>query len=189
MNPLSGTETLSRRSQPPLFRQTISGALRTFVHWYNQEHRHSGVRYVTLAQRHAGQDGPCLPPTTRSTRTHDNATHNTEVDRPATGHQLASSPSIRSATSSSGRQPHKFSFPVRSASLLSRPDSAAPTNGAQRRRRQSHPQPRAARPVAREHGEDGEHRTFSEVSTVVHSSSVGSPHLRTSVPQAQRHRR
>ncbi|BAP87814.1 integrase catalytic subunit [Burkholderiales bacterium GJ-E10] len=27
-----------------------------FVHWYNNEHRHSGIRYVTPAQRHAGQD-------------------------------------------------------------------------------------------------------------------------------------
>jgi putative transposase len=27
-----------------------------FVHWYNHEHRHSGIRYVTPAQRHAGAD-------------------------------------------------------------------------------------------------------------------------------------
>jgi hypothetical protein len=27
-----------------------------FVHWYNDEHRHSGIRYVTPGQRHAGQD-------------------------------------------------------------------------------------------------------------------------------------
>ena len=27
-----------------------------FVHWYNQEHRHSGIRYVTPNQRHAGED-------------------------------------------------------------------------------------------------------------------------------------
>src|SRR4051794_39993701 len=27
-----------------------------FVHWYNEEHRHSAIRYVTPAQRHAGQD-------------------------------------------------------------------------------------------------------------------------------------
>jgi putative transposase len=27
-----------------------------FVHWYNLEHRHSGIRYVSPAQRHAGQD-------------------------------------------------------------------------------------------------------------------------------------
>lgn len=27
-----------------------------FVAWYNQEHRHSGIRYVSPAERHAGQD-------------------------------------------------------------------------------------------------------------------------------------
>jgi hypothetical protein len=31
-----------------------------FVHWYNHEHRHSGIRYVTPAQRHAGQDRDLL---------------------------------------------------------------------------------------------------------------------------------
>jgi transposase InsO family protein len=31
-----------------------------FVQWHNDEHRHSGIRYVTPAQRHAGQDGPVL---------------------------------------------------------------------------------------------------------------------------------
>jgi transposase InsO family protein len=33
---------------------------RRFVHWYNHEHRHSGIRYVTPAQRHTGQDGAML---------------------------------------------------------------------------------------------------------------------------------
>ena len=28
----------------------------TFVHWYNHEHRHSAIRFVTPEQRHAGQD-------------------------------------------------------------------------------------------------------------------------------------
>ena len=32
---------------------------RGFVQWYNHEHLHSGIRYVTPAQRHAGQD-TCL---------------------------------------------------------------------------------------------------------------------------------
>jgi len=27
-----------------------------FVHWYNFEHRHSGIKYVTPAQRHDGED-------------------------------------------------------------------------------------------------------------------------------------
>ena len=31
-----------------------------FVHWYNHEHRHSGIRYVTPAQRHAGMDRDVL---------------------------------------------------------------------------------------------------------------------------------
>lgn len=31
-----------------------------FVHWYNEEHRHSAIHFVTPAQRHAGQDGALL---------------------------------------------------------------------------------------------------------------------------------
>ena len=31
-----------------------------FVHWYNVEHRHSGIRYVSPAQRHAGHDHAIL---------------------------------------------------------------------------------------------------------------------------------
>jgi len=31
-----------------------------FVRWYNLEHRHSGIRYVTPAERHAGQDREIL---------------------------------------------------------------------------------------------------------------------------------
>ena len=32
--------------------------------------------------------------------------------------------------------------------------------------------------VAREHGKDGEHRTFSAASTAAHSAPVGGSHLR-----------
>ena len=31
-----------------------------FVHWYNEDHRHSGIRYVSPAQRHAGEDHAIL---------------------------------------------------------------------------------------------------------------------------------
>ena len=31
-----------------------------FVQWYNFEHHHSGIRYVTPAQRHAGEDRDIL---------------------------------------------------------------------------------------------------------------------------------
>jgi putative transposase len=31
-----------------------------FVHWYNEAHRHSAIRHVTSAERHAGQDTAIL---------------------------------------------------------------------------------------------------------------------------------
>jgi hypothetical protein len=31
-----------------------------FVHWYNVDHRHSGIRYVSPEQRHSGQDQAIL---------------------------------------------------------------------------------------------------------------------------------
>jgi len=31
-----------------------------FVHWYNEDHRHSGIRYVSPQQRHCGQDRAIL---------------------------------------------------------------------------------------------------------------------------------
>jgi putative transposase len=37
-------------------RQWVGG----FVHWYNHEHRHSAIRFVTPAQRHAGLDAEML---------------------------------------------------------------------------------------------------------------------------------
>ena len=32
----------------------------TFVQWYNHEHRHSAIKFVTPAQRHAGEDHAIL---------------------------------------------------------------------------------------------------------------------------------
>ena len=32
----------------------------TFVHWYNHEHQHSGLKYVTPAERHDGKDHEIL---------------------------------------------------------------------------------------------------------------------------------
>ncbi|QIZ45888.1 hypothetical protein DWV07_02765 [Dickeya zeae] len=31
-----------------------------FTRWYNETHRHSGIRYVTQDQRHRGEDTPVL---------------------------------------------------------------------------------------------------------------------------------
>jgi len=32
----------------------------TLVRWYNEEHRHSAIKFLTPAQRHAGLDGALL---------------------------------------------------------------------------------------------------------------------------------
>ena len=132
-----------------------------FVQWYNHEHRHSGIRYVTPAQRHAGQDGRRArrPPRGLPERT-ANATRNAGVGRPATGRRSASSRSIRSATLivQAARSQIQLSGSIGEPAFPSRPGSAQATernagdgrSGATR----SHAQRTS---FAREHGEDGEH--------------------------------
>jgi hypothetical protein len=34
--------------------------VKRFIHWYYHEHRHSGIRFVTPAQRHQGLDKSLL---------------------------------------------------------------------------------------------------------------------------------
>jgi putative transposase len=159
-----------------------------FVKWYNNDHHHSGIRYVTPAQRHAGQDGPVLA-----------ARHAVYQDARRRNPQRWSGPTrnwtpvgvvtlnperdavVRAATSQI-----QLSGSIGEPAFPSRPGSAEATE-----RNEGDGRSRATRSHAqrREHGEDGEHRTFSAGSTVAHSSPVGSPHLSTSTPQAQRHRR
>jgi hypothetical protein len=162
-----------------------------FVHWYNQEHRHSGIRYVTPAQRHAGQDGPLLAArhavyqdarqrnpqrwsgSTRDWKPVGAVTLNPERDTV-----------VRAATSQI-----QLSGSIGEPAFPSRPGStqAAARNAGDGRSADTRSHAQSA--LAHEHGEDGEHRTFSAVSTAAHSAPVGAPDLRKSKPQAQRHRR
>ena len=149
-----------------------------FVQWYNHEHRHSGIRYVTPAERHTGQDGPLLA-----------ARHAVYQDARQRNPQRWSGPTrnwtpvgvvtlnperdavVRAATSQI-----QLSSSIGEPAFPSRPGSAQATA-----RNEGDGRSRANRSHAqqREHGEDGEHRTFSAVSTVAHSSPVGGSHLRT----------
>lgn len=53
-----------------------------FVHWYNVEHRHSGIRYVSPAQRHVGRMWPSLQHVDRySNRLGDATQHADQVTR------------------------------------------------------------------------------------------------------------
>jgi len=65
-NPYSESlfKTLKYRPAYPRRSFETIGAARqwvdSFVSWYNHEHRHSAIRFVTPAQRHAGQDAALL---------------------------------------------------------------------------------------------------------------------------------
>ncbi len=147
-----------------------------FVHWYNHEHRHSGIRYVTPAQRHAGQDRTVLecPPRDLPGRAGTQSTTLEWVD-PQLDTGRRRHPQSRARQHRPGGDLTNPAFRFDRPACFPVPTWQRPSHGAQRRRwkEQSHPEPRAARPIAREHGEDGEHRTFSAVSTVAHSSPVG----------------
>jgi putative transposase len=145
-----------------------------FVHWYNHEHRHSGIRYVTPAQRHAGQDGSVLAArhavyqdarrrnpqrwsgSTRNWTPVGIVTLNPERDSivQATISEIQLSGSIGGSA-----------FPSRPGNIQAAARNAGDGRSTATR---SH----AQRALSREHGEDGEHRTFSAVSTVAHSSPV-----------------
>jgi putative transposase len=145
-----------------------------FVHWYNHEHRHSGIRYVTPAQRHAGGDSPVL--TARhalyqqareaNPRRWSGPTRNwTPIGAVTLNPERDSVVATATQTLLSGS--------TDGPALSSRPGGLAATarRGGDGRRAagRSHAQ-------QSEHGEAGEHRTFAAASTVAASPSVGRPH-------------
>jgi putative transposase len=155
-----------------------------FVHWYNHEHRHSGIRYVTPAQRHAEQDGRVLA-----------ARHAVYQDARDRNPQRWSGPTrnwtaigavtlnperdavVRAATSEI-----QLSGSIGEPASPSRPGNAKATARNEGDGRSRATRSHAQSAVAREHGEDGEHRTFSAVSTVAHSAPVETPDLPKSKP-------
>jgi transposase InsO family protein len=146
-----------------------------FVQWYNHEHRHSGIRYVTPAQRHAGRDGPVLAARhavyqdarrrnpqrwsgpTRNWKPVGAVTLNPERD-----------PVVRAATSEI-----LLSGSIGEPAFPSRPGSVQAAERSEGDGRSRATRSHAQRALAREHGEAGEHRTFSAVSSVANSSPVG----------------
>ena len=158
-----------------------------FVQWYNNDHHHSGIRYLTPAQRHAGQDGPMLAArhaVYRDARERNPRRWSAQTRNWTPVGAVTLNPErdvvVRATTSQI-----QLSGSIGEPAFPSRPDNAQATarnvgdgrSGATRSHAQS--------AFAREHGEDGEHRTFSAVSTVARSSPAGDSHLPTSAPQAQ----
>jgi putative transposase len=142
-----------------------------FVHWYNHEHRHSGIRYVTPAQRHAGQDGPLLAarhalyqtakegnPRRWSGRIRNRAPIGAVTLNPERDSVVAAAVSEPLLSGSTGGP----AFPARPGALAATARSGGDGVGLRSRSTaasRSHAQ-------RREHGEAGEHRTFAAASTV-----------------------
>jgi putative transposase len=142
-----------------------------FVHWYNHEHRHSGLRYVTPAQRHAGEDRSVLAvrhalyqqAREANPRRWSGPTRNwTPIGAVTLNPE-------RDSVVAAALQP-MLSGSTDGPALSSRPGdpAAAARSGGDGRRAatRSHAQ-------QGEHGEAGEHRTFAAASTVAASSAVG----------------
>ena len=148
-----------------------------FVDWYNNEHRHSGIKYVTPAQRHAGEDRSVLTarhelyqrarrsnPQRWSGQTRDWTPVAAVTLNPE---RLA----VVQATVSS----NQLSGSIGEPAFPSRPGNARATERNGGEERSGATRSHAQRALAREHGEVGEHRTFPEVSSVAHSAPVGGP--------------
>jgi putative transposase len=146
-----------------------------FVHWYNQEHRHSGIRYVTPAQRHAGQDGRLLAARhaiyqgarDRNPQRWSGPTRNWTAVGAVTLNPERDAV-VRSATSQM-----QLSGSIGEPAFPPRPGNAqaAARNVGDGRSRATRSHAQSA--SAHEHGEDGEHRTFPAVSTAASSAPVG----------------
>ena len=146
-----------------------------FVHWYNNEHRHSGIRYVTPAQRHDGQDKALLA-------ARHELYQQARQRNPArwTGQTRDWTPVIavtlnpeRDSVVQATLSPSQLSSSIGKPAFPSRPGNAQATERNGGDGRSAATRSHAQRALAREHGEDGEHRTFPAVSTGAHSVPVG----------------
>jgi hypothetical protein len=157
-----------------------------FVHWYNNEHRHSGIKYVTPAQRHAGDDRPLL---TARHELYQGARRSnprrwsgpTRDWTPVAAVTLNPERDIRIQTASPRNQ---LFGSTKAPAFPSRPDNASAVARNAGEERSTAARSHAQRPLRREHGEDGAHRTFPEVSTMAHSGSAGGPGHRRASGQA-----
>jgi hypothetical protein len=98
-----------------------------------------------------------------------------------TGHCLTRMlPSPRHIVNRSRVAESPLSCSIGEPAFPSRPGAAGPRRAAEGIGRSGATRSHARRAFSREHGEDGEHRTFPEVSTVAHSAPVGGPGHRRS---------
>lgn len=155
-----------------------------FARWYNFEHRHSGIRYVTPAQRHAGEDEALLA------ARHDlyqqaRARHPQRWSRQTRDWSPIGAVTLnpeRESVVLAAQPATPLSGSIGAPAFPSRPGfrraAARSAGDGKRAATRSHAQ-------RSEHGEDGEHCTFAAASTVASSIQVeagGTTMLTTEAP-------
>jgi putative transposase len=80
--------------------------VRDFIAWYNSEHRHSRIRFVTPAQRHRGEDKEILAKRDAVYQAARTAAPTDGQEKPETGHRLARSCLTRSDRKWNARRQH-----------------------------------------------------------------------------------
>ncbi len=143
-----------------------------FVQWYNDEHRHSGIRYVTPAQRHAGEDGRLLGArhAVYQEARERNPRRWSRHTRTWTPVATVTLNPERDAVTPTGVAKTQLSGSIGAPAFPPRPGYALATARNEGDGRSGATRSHAQRS---EHGEDGEHRTFPAVSTVAGSGLVG----------------
>jgi hypothetical protein len=121
------------------------------VHWYNHEHRHSAIRYITPAERYAGADHALLrAPHDLYQRAQRQPPALKPVDAELEANRRGDAPSRARATIVAASPANPLSGSAGVPAFPSRPDTQQ-CRGAQRRGKEerSHPEPRAAPASAR----------------------------------------
>jgi len=142
-----------------------------FVCWYNFDHRHSAIRYVTPAQRHAGEDSALLAER-HALYQQARACHPQRWSGPTRDWSPIGAVTLnpeRDSVVQAALQATPLSGSIGKPAFPSRPGSrrAAARSGGDGKRAatRSHAQ-------RSEHGEDGEHCTFAAASTVAPSIQI-----------------
>jgi len=146
-----------------------------FVRWYNHEHRHSGIGYVTPAQRHTGQDRVLLAgrhELYQQARQANPGRWSGETRDWTPPGAVTLNPE-RDAVVQAAVTQNQLSGSIGEPAFPSRPGAARAAARSAGEGRRGATRNHAQRAPAREHGEDGEHRTFLGVSTAAHSAPVG----------------
>jgi transposase InsO family protein len=145
-----------------------------FVHWYNHDHRHSGIRYVSPAQRHAGAERALLASRHElyQRARQANPRRWTKQTRDWTPIGTVALNPEKDVVVQAAIKPNRLSGSIEEPAFPSRPEEARAMARREGEERSGATRSHAQRALPREHGEDGEHRTFPDASTMAHSAHL-----------------